>query len=1081
MKNCTKSIFDWIKEQRLPMLVLILFCCSLTGRSQTLPGTYTTSWAGNTFAPTAANPNNFMQNWANSMFVDTDGTIYANAYWDEGAKEAGIYKNGQCIGIIPNQHLNVDGGAITANATYVWATVNEYQVRRFQKSDYSASGADIAVSTAGNPVRGLAASSTELFTSDFTGNRIKVFSTSTGAAVRNWAVTNPGPLALDASGNVWVLSYTTNSYGPGNTIRCYSTTGTLLKTITLASGVQGKSIAINKNNNELYVTDIGPNMQIHIYGSINGTPSLIQSFGTQGGILAGTKGLVANLKFNVPNHVGIDGSGNLIIWSNGNNTDGMKAIDGNGLGTHLESYTRAGVKNWEILGLHFVDMGTFDPASDGLDFYTKHEHFTMDYSQPDGQQWTYKGFTLNRDAYPNDDRMLQDFESHGESTTIARRVQGKLFLYMTSMYAGGYQIYRFDQTAQGEIAIPCGTLSQWENLWIDTNGNGIVNTGEKTAALNLPAGEFWAQSVDKNGTIWMADITSGIRNYPVQSINSSGVPVYSNTSAQVVATPAPFQEIFRMDYDQETDAMYLSGYTQQKQNTNDDWGVAGRVLAKYPNWSTGNRTAAYTIDLPYNTTTNETAISFIVEGDYIFVVGVTSRGKVWVYNTSNGALAGTMIPGSNVGGIDKTGWCDLRYSVDAFKRSSGEYLVTVEEDFFAKVLIYRWNPGTSSSTPTVTTTAISAITPTSASSGGNVTNGGSSGVTARGVCWSTSANPTTALTTKTVNGSGTGSFTSAITGLVASTTYHVRAYATNSVGTSYGSDLTFTTSSGGGGASLTSSVSINTNAVNLTSIGTADWKHFRSNVRKSSGSNSISNPTVIGGSAINYTDDARAMSWTGGTPTATGTNVTTGKYKEGVGNGFSFTAPAGNGVNTLYVYVGGWNSSGTLTAHLSNSAAPDYVNTTSSYANEYDAVYTITYNAGQTGQTLTVTWKQASGSGNVTIQAAALGGGSAFARVGSPKSETETLKSDTENQLSGSVSIYPNPATNFVTIDFNSNLKEEHAKVEMIDLLGRKVYDSGILSNVSTLQISTSSYPKGNYVIRIKRGAGQVTKKLMIE
>jgi|GEM_PF-6929350 len=62
-----------------------------------------------------------------------------------------------------------------------------------------------------------------------------------------------------------------------------------------------------------------------------------------------------------------------------------------------------------------------------------------------------------------------------------------------------------------------------------------------------------------------------------------------------------------------------------------------------------------------------------------------------------------------------------------------------------------------------------------------------------GVCWSTSANPTTG-DSKTTNGSGIGSFTSLITGLSLEITYHVRAYATNIVGTGYGSDVSFTTS-----------------------------------------------------------------------------------------------------------------------------------------------------------------------------------------------------------------------------------------------------------------------------------------------
>jgi phosphodiesterase/alkaline phosphatase D-like protein len=95
------------------------------------------------------------------------------------------------------------------------------------------------------------------------------------------------------------------------------------------------------------------------------------------------------------------------------------------------------------------------------------------------------------------------------------------------------------------------------------------------------------------------------------------------------------------------------------------------------------------------------------------------------------------------------------------------------------------------SLPTVTTTAISGITSSSASSGGTVTDEGGGTVTARGVCWSTSANPTTA-DSKTTNGSGLGAFSSAITGLTENTTYYVRAYATNASGTGYGQQRSFT-------------------------------------------------------------------------------------------------------------------------------------------------------------------------------------------------------------------------------------------------------------------------------------------------
>lgn len=102
-------------------------------------------------------------------------------------------------------------------------------------------------------------------------------------------------------------------------------------------------------------------------------------------------------------------------------------------------------------------------------------------------------------------------------------------------------------------------------------------------------------------------------------------------------------------------------------------------------------------------------------------------------------------------------------------------------------------------TPSVTTSSVSNVTTYSVTCGGNVTEDGGAIVTARGVCWNTSGNPTIS-NQHTTDGTGTGQFTSTITGLSANTTYYVKAYATNSAGTSYGTQKTFTTSGGGGSA-----------------------------------------------------------------------------------------------------------------------------------------------------------------------------------------------------------------------------------------------------------------------------------------
>ncbi|MEO6540047.1 MAG: hypothetical protein ABIN74_03605 [Ferruginibacter sp.] len=179
---------------------------------------------------------------------------------------------------------------------------------------------------------------------------------------------------------------------------------------------------------------------------------------------------------------------------------------------------------------------------------------------------------------------------------------------------------------------------------------------------------------------------------------------------------------------------------------------------------------------------------------------------------------------------------------------------------------------TSTALPTVTTTAASAITMTTAASGGNITSDGGAAVTARGVCWSITANPTIALSTKTIDGTGTGNFSSAITGLTATTTYHIRAYATNSVGTAYGGDSIFTT------ASTSTIPTITTTAVNA-----------------------ITNTTATSGGTISTDGGAavtvRGVCWS---TTANPTIALPTKTSDGTGIGTFASAITGLTASTLY-------------------------------------------------------------------------------------------------------------------------------------------------------------------------------------
>lgn len=100
--------------------------------------------------------------------------------------------------------------------------------------------------------------------------------------------------------------------------------------------------------------------------------------------------------------------------------------------------------------------------------------------------------------------------------------------------------------------------------------------------------------------------------------------------------------------------------------------------------------------------------------------------------------------------------------------------------------------GTGAGVPTVTTTSATSILATAATSGGNISSDGGSEITVRGVCWSTTENPDLS-DSHSSDGTGSGSFASNLSGLSPESFYYMRAYATNSVGTSYGESRSFWT------------------------------------------------------------------------------------------------------------------------------------------------------------------------------------------------------------------------------------------------------------------------------------------------
>jgi len=167
---------------------------------------------------------------------------------------------------------------------------------------------------------------------------------------------------------------------------------------------------------------------------------------------------------------------------------------------------------------------------------------------------------------------------------------------------------------------------------------------------------------------------------------------------------------------------------------------------------------------------------------------ITARGIVWS-TTQNPTTADSKTNNGTGTGNFNSSITSLTENTTYYVRA---YATNSNGTYYGNQVSFKTITSGSSSIPTLTTLAMNNITPNSGTSGGNITSDGGASITARGIVWGTSQNPTTA-NSKTTNGTGIGSFTSSITLLLANTTYYVRAYATNSIGTYYGNQVTFTT------------------------------------------------------------------------------------------------------------------------------------------------------------------------------------------------------------------------------------------------------------------------------------------------
>ena len=247
----------------------------------------------------------------------------------------------------------------------------------------------------------------------------------------------------------------------------------------------------------------------------------------------------------------------------------------------------------------------------------------------------------------------------------------------------------------------------------------------------------------------------------------------SSSSSQ--ASPSGVQGIcpngWHVPSDAEWDELqnYVSNLSQYLCGSNSTY--IAKVLAATEGWSSSTSTCAVGNALDNN---NATGFSALPAGYY-------SGGSYTGFGTTSLFWSSTESSNSNT--YDRS----LDYSNAVMTRSSHV------KSCGLSVRCLR-DGGNTTQYPMVSTKAVTSVTATTAVSGGTVTDDGGYEVTARGVCWSTSHNPTIVNNDRvTSDGIGMGEFTSNITGLTPGTTYYVKAYATNEHGTNYGLEESFTT------------------------------------------------------------------------------------------------------------------------------------------------------------------------------------------------------------------------------------------------------------------------------------------------
>lgn len=613
---------------------------------------YATRYVGNSFAGAGENGRGeWVQQGVQEIEVTPNGVVVAGSSFDEAGRCVGLYRDGKVNTRLVQQYDGKGGHktngwgtanyalAVVGKEIFVANTVGDLMRFTWDGDDSNSVRYDSQVKVAGR-VHGLAANGQTLALC--VAGRVEIRNQSDLSTQGQFDLAGASDVAFAGDGSLWILA--------GKKVVHRSAQGKELPG-ELADAVAPSSVSVSPDG-RLVVCDDGPDQQVLVY-EIADQPRLVQRMGQKGGIRAGTPGQVAADKFFGLRGAAFDAKGNLYV----------------GLGiphrsvSCLRSFDPQGKLLWELWSLAFVDCYGFDPRSDGSVLYGIDEIIDVDLSTDSPARWSPRAITLDASSTSRDPRMESN-KGHPFASTWLRWLDGRRLLYTTGQWAGGFHFFTFDQGS--ELARPAGSFR--------------------------PDKGSWAWQVDSAGTIWWGNAPGRkIHAYPFQGWSADGLPQYDQAQPQRYDRPELFVEVARLHYAPATDSLYISGYTKDKKSKS--WGLAGSVLARYDGWCKGERRLVWQVDLPVDDEMLHPK-SLDIAGEYIFTVQVKpTQGKsalVTVFRVKDGQRVGVMYPGPEVGG--NCGWVDIPYGIQAMQRADGEYLVLVEEDWRAKMLLYRWRP-----------------------------------------------------------------------------------------------------------------------------------------------------------------------------------------------------------------------------------------------------------------------------------------------------------------------------------------------------------------------------------------------------